>query len=363
MKIHISKELQPVVIPLVQEIKILQEYNISNYKYKDFILEAPSTDLNLESAMSISRVGAAIDGFEIWFEIPDLYIDASVPEGVSFQNYLDYGDPSLYDPSLGPGDPSIMWRAWSDISEYADGSDNTMRYYQPSNNGTFNWNDVEIIQDAGYTVYDKKGLFIRINGSEYSNIDASDYTVLETIPYIDQNWKFGYFDMVHAHIRINEIYTAKAGSDALRWAASSDEEKEILVRWNVVGINRASSLLDPSWSEARQLKELGRKYREFHINIKMALNKRFDDWYSYLNLILSGTGKSKFANDWNWALKDEYNSRYLSQFELGDVNLLIDFNNNTLGTYVDADFIGSTITSTQFVNGLEKVLSNKEYFI
>ena len=103
MRIHITKELQPVVVPLVSGIKTMQSYDINNYKYKDFILEAPSQDLNLEDVITISRVGAQVDAYEIWFEIPDVQIDASVPEGVSFSTYLDE-------------DASIIWRTWADTS-------------------------------------------------------------------------------------------------------------------------------------------------------------------------------------------------------------------------------------------------------
>lgn len=352
MRVLVTKEIFPVLMPLLFGSKEAQQYNIPNYTYKGNTLTIPNSDLTIDKIVNIARVGVIIEVAPIWFEIPDIDLGEDIPEGVSFRTYTDEFEIE-------------QTRTWSNLGIKAQGISNSIRYWQPSNNGQFNVLDVEIIQESGYTVLSHANLTLLLNTSEYTDVEQPEWVPIETIQYIDENWQYSeYFDMLHAYLRMVELYEEKGVDNNARWAASTDVEKEILVRWNVVGLNKAATLVDPGWSEGRQLKEIGRKYREFNLNITIALEKRFNDWYQYLNMVLkSGTGKTKFAIDWIWEHKYEYVHRFIRQYGLGDVNALVDFNNVTLGGYVDADFITTTITSTQIVSNLEKVLNDKKYFI
>jgi hypothetical protein len=349
MFIHITKELQPILVPLVFAIKTNEEYKISDYNYDELILEAPNADIELQTIIDIARIGTIVEDYPIWFEIPNVNLNDDISSGVTFSSFLDISGNTII-------------RQWNDISLHLTGTSNTILFYQPSNNTDFVYNDVEIIQEDGFTVLGQKDLLIRTNEDEYADTGATDYTIIETIPYIDVNWEYGYFDIVHGYLRMQEIYEAKGVDDNARWAASSDEEREILVRWNLVGLGKANDILDPDWSEIRKFKEVARKYREFEFNVDIGLTKRFNDYYRYLNTILSSAGRTKFSSDWVWSLKNDYIENYLREFELGEINGLIDWHDTVLSTYTNADFTG-TIPNTTIVSGLRKVLANKKYFI
>lgn len=352
MKVTISKALLPQVIDKINNLKIAEQYQLEGYSQDDTVINAPSGDVPLEQVIDIARTGARVDFFEYWIEVPNANLADNLPEGVSYRDY-ETGDPPV---------PAI--RTWAELGELgANGAGTaTMRYWQEANNGQFVANDIELIQEAGFEVFGKASLSKKLN-ADYEDTGDPEYTVVETIEYIDQNWRFaGYFDMLHAHIRMTELYEDKGINDNARWAACTDAEKEIIVRWNIVGLGKAASIMDVTWSENRQLKEIGKKYREFNVNMSLALEKRFTDWYQYLNMILTNSGRTKFNADWDWAFKQEYIHRYLRQYELSSTNALLDFNQTVLSTYLDADFFG-TIPASTIVNALERVLNDKTYMI
>lgn len=338
MKLDIGKALQPTIAPFANSVAVMDLYGYRGYKIDNAGLVSPSEDAPLDWVMDISRSGIVVSKYEIFFEIPDANIDDPIPSEVSFS-----------------GDVAT----WADLTLRNQGDTMSMRYYQPSNNGIFNVNDIEV---CGMAVYGTGEMQLKVNTDEYSDIGSPDYVVMETIEYVDKNWRYKYFDMVTAYITITDLYEAKGGDDNARWAACTDIEKEIIVRWNIVGLTKASSIAPPEWGEARSAKEIGKKYRVFNRNMLIALERRFTDWYQYLNMILSGTGATKFLADWLWSLKDAYSHRYLRQYELGDVNSLVDFNDTTLGAYTDADFVGG-IPAITIVTNLNDVLTAKTYVI
>ncbi len=349
MRVTIDKQLLPQVIDKIAGLKIGEQYQLAGYGQAAEVIEAPSNDLPLETAMDISRAGALVETFEYWVEVPNVNLPDNLPDGVSYRDYLDE-----------LGDPQI--RTWAELGELAanQAATATLRFWQPANNGKFVVEDIEVIREAGFTVYGKAELPVKIN-AEYEDTGDPEYVVLETIEYINDNWRYaGYFDMVHAHIRMREIYEAKGVDDNARWAASTNPERKVLVRWNQVGLGKASDLAPGSWSEARTVKELGKVYREFNINMKVALEKRFTDWYQYLNMVLSAAGRLKFAADWDWIFRDEYMHRFLRQYELGVTNALVEFNQTVLSTYLNSDFFG-TIPAATYVANLERVLNDKTY--
>lgn len=353
MRIIVNKELQPQVRAKIDGVKSMEQYNFDGYSHNQLILQAPSSDLVLNVAVDIARLGVIVEAYEYWVEIPDTNINDDLPDGLSYQTTLNPTPP-----------PTEINRTWADLGLLAQGTSNSLRYWQDANNGNLNWNDVELIEEAGFTVYGHQTVVMRLNEDEYADIGDPEYVVLETIEWIDKNWRYGgYFDLVHAWLRMQELYEAKDTTDALRWAASTAIEKEILVRWNQVGLNRAVDLVDPSWSEARGLKEINRKYKEFSFTLKVVLEGRFDTWYQYLNVVFSGTGRTKFESDWSWDLKEEYVSRFTRSFELTATNKLLDWSDTVLSTYLDADFVGTTLTAAQIVAGIRKVLANKTYFV
>jgi hypothetical protein len=357
MRVIVDKQLIPQLNTKIGTLKTMEAYKFDGYEQDETVLVSPSNDLPLDLAMEIGRLGAVIENYEYWIEVPDTELANDVPAGMSFSTYLN-DDPV----------PIEVNRKWNELGELAASfvPGHTLRYWQPSSDGAFLFNDVEILQESGFEVFGHASLQIKLN-EDYSDTGDPEYVVQETIEYIDLNWGFaGYFDMVHAHIRMTELYEAKGIDDNARWAASTDAEKEVLVRWNIVGLNKAASIMDPGWTEARQVKELGKMYREFNLNMVIALEKRFTDWYQYLNMVLTNAGNTKFhgasfeAGDWNWNLKEAYVHQFLRQYELGDTNALVDFNQTTLTTYVDADFFG-TIPAATIVANLEKVLNAKTY--
>lgn len=353
MKIHLDKQTIPKAANRLSVIKGMELYKFYGYDQNDDILEAPSQDVSLEEADSISRVGVVVEAFEYWIEVPNANLADNLPDGVSYRNYFDTQEP-----------PVEQTRTWADLSELATNfaGTATMRYWQPSNNSIFIHEDVYLITEAGFEVFSKSALLKKLN-KDYDDPGDPEYTEIETIDYIDKNWALnGYFDMVDAYLIMKDIYEAKGATDNDRWAASDDIEKEILVRWNQVGLSKALDIVNPSLSEGQQAIIIGKKYREFNINMLIALERRFTDWYQYLNMILSNTGKTKFSTDWSWIYKDDYSHRYLRQYELNVVNALIDFHDNVLSNYSDGDFVG-TISASAITNNLGKVLKNNTYTI
>jgi len=349
MRIIIEKSLIPQLNARINSIKSMEQYQFSGYNQSQAVLEAPSGDLPLGLAMDLGRLGATIEAYEYWVEIPNANLGDNIPPEVSYGTYLDESE-------------ILQNRTWTQISELAANfaATATMRFWQPANNGNFLWNDVELIEEAGFEVFGHATLSIKTN-KDYEDTGDIEYAELETIEYIDQNWRFaGYFDMLHAYLAMRDIYDAKGGDDNARWAASTDAEKAVLVRWNQVGLTKAASIIDPGYSEARTVKEVGHLYREFNLNMVMALEKRFTDWYQYLNMVLTNAGATKFDGDWSWDLKEDYTHRMLRQYELAVTNALVDFNQTILSTYVDADFFG-TIPAATIVANLEDVLNAKTY--
>jgi hypothetical protein len=350
MKITISKILLPQLVPIIQDIKVFIEYNIDQYFQTDLQIDIPAKDISKDQAINISRAGGIIDGFPYYIEVPNGNLSDDLPEGLSYRSFLDETGTEVI-------------RTWADLQESTANGTHSLRYWQQASNNIFIFPDIEIIEEAGFSVYDQ-GSRERLVNKDYSDVGDPQYTVLETIPYIDQSWATsGYFDMVHAHINMGEIYDAKGVDDNARWAASTDEEKEILIRWNHVGLNKASQLGDPGWGEGRLLKEIGKKYREFNSNMTISTVKRFNDWYQYLNMVLSSAGRTKFNTDWDWTLTHEYTYKYLRFYELNATNGLIDWHDTVLSTYIDSDFVSQTLTAAQIISNLRKVLTNKNYFI
>jgi len=350
MKIKIQKDLQPQLTTLINGLKSMEINRYSGYESEEGLLIVPSNDIVLNEAVNIARI-AEVGTYEYWVEVPDANIDDDIPEGVSYETYLDEFEVE-------------QTRTWAELGLNAQGDSNSLRFWQPANNTEFLFEDVELIEEAGFTVYGKQELQLRLNDDEYADTGDPEYVEIKTIKYIDQNWRFGgYLDFMDAWLSMQEIYEAKDTTDALRWAASTTAEKKVLVRWNQVGLNRANDLVPGSWSEAKAVKELARSYREFNIHSAKVLLERFDRWYQYLNLVLSGAGRTKFASDWDWILRHEYVNRHLHFYELGTTNALLDWHDTVLATYVDADFITSTLTANQLVTSLRKVLANKKYFI
>ncbi len=351
MRIIIDKKLQPQLRAKLEGIKSMESYNFSGYSQTQSVLTAPSSDLVLNVAVDIARLGAIVEAYPYWVEVPDGNLGDDVPAGVSFETYIDEFDVE-------------QTRTWAELGLNTQGDTNSLRFWQPSNNGQFLFEDVEIIQEAGFTVYGKQSLQIRLNDDEYADTGDPEYTVLETIEYIDETWRFGgYFDMLDAYLSMTDVYEALGIDDNARWAACTDDEKLVIVRWNIVGLGKAGTIVDGSWSEARQFKEISRWYREFNINMNATLSKRFNDWYQYLNTVLDASGQTQFAIDWNWNFKDDYIHRYLRQFDLSATNSLVNFNNVTLtANFTDSDFFGS-IPAATFIAALDKVLTNKKYSI
>ena len=351
MRITLDKRQIAQLNTRISGLKGMETYQFSGYNQTGDLLNVPSGDLALNLAIDIGRIGGTVETYEYWTEVPNANLTDDLPEGVSYKYYEDE-------------DGVTQTRQWDDLSELAanQAATATMRFWQPANNSDFIWEDVEIIQESGFEVFGKSELDKKLN-QEYEDTGDPDYTETETIEYIHENWRFGgYFDIMHAYLNMREIYLAKGVDEDAAWAACTDEEKRVLVQWNQVGLNKSSDILDPSWGEARQFKELGRLYREFNFNVLLALEKRFTDWYQYLNMILSNSGSTKFESSWDWGLKEEYVHRMYRQYELGETNALVEYNNTELGSYLDADFLG-TISASTIVANLEDVLNEKTYII
>lgn len=335
MRIRLNKELLAKVKILLGDDKSNQEYEVPNYTYKDGILSIPDRDYTLSNIIKVAERNVIIEKAPVWFEVPDSRINETIPVEVSFGGIT-----------------------WGDLELLTQGISNSLRYYQPFNSGIFNLSDIISIQDDNILVLSNADLDRKLQTVEYTVTPIE-----ETIEYIDANWKYnGFFDMVAAHVRMTAVYEAKGVDDNASWDACTDDEKEIIVTWNIVGLGKAATIIPAGWSESRAIKEIGRKYREFNINMIIALERRFTDWYQYLNMILTAAGRVKFDNDWDWYIKEQYVHRNLRQFELGVINDLVTFNNDILGTYLDSDFFG-TISATTIVNNLEDVLIAEEYYI
>jgi len=353
MKILIDKANIAKLATLTEGIKTMQLYNFNGYDQDKTELIVPNGDIPLRMALDIARIATRVTGYSYRVEVPNANLGDNLPSGLSYETYFDDQEP-----------PVEQTRTWADLSEFRanQAATATLRYWQPANNGQFLYNDIELIEEAGFTVYSNADLTVKLN-AEYDDPLEPEYTVLETITYIDQNWRFaGYFDFVHAAIRMGELYEAKGATDLQRWNACTTAEKIAVVKWNIVGLNRASDLAPPSWSEARTAKELNRRYAEFEDNLQRALRKRFSDYFRYLNFSLSGTGRTKFETDWIWDNQHEFIYKAYRFYELGGTNALVNWHGTVLGTYVDADFIGS-IPAATIINVLGNVLTAKKYFL
>ena len=351
MRIIIEKELQPQLRAMLDGIKSMEQYKFSGYSQTQNVLEAPSSDLTMVIAIDIARLGAIIEAYEYWVEIPNANLGDDVPAGLSYETYLDEFEVE-------------QTRTWADLSELAPNfaADATMRFWQPANNGNFLYEDIEIILEAGFEVFGHQTMQMKRN-LDYEDTGDPEYVVLETIEWIDKNWRYGgYFDMLEAYLRMTELYDAGGGDDNARWAALTDDEKLVVVRWNIVGLGKAAQLVDGGWSELRQFQQISKWYREFNINMNATLLKRFNDWYQYLNTVLDASGQVSFDAAWDWEHKDNYIHRALRQFELGATNSLVTFNDVTVAGFPDADFFGTT-TAVAYAAKLNEVLIGKTYSI
>jgi hypothetical protein len=352
MRITITKTIIPRLASKTNVLKLMEQYNFDRYSQKDQILDVPNSDIPLNLAMDIARLTTA-QGYAYWVEVPDTELANPVPSDLSYATYFDDQEP-----------PVEQDRLWSDLGSVGanQAATATMRYFQAANNGEFLYDDIEILEEAGFEVFGQSELGVKLNADYQDPLDP-EYAVQETIEYIDQNWRFaGYFDFIHAAIRMGELYTAKGATDLDRWNACTTAEKIVVVKWNLVGLNRANDLAPPSWSEARTAKELNRAYQEFEDNLLIALDKRFKDYFQYLNFSLSGAGRTKFDADWNWDNYHEYIYKAYRFYELGGTNALVDWHGTVLGTYIDADFVG-TIPATTIINALGNVLIGKKYIV
>jgi len=315
--------------------------DFSGYGLDDGEILVPDADLPLEVALNLDRKGFDIYAYSIFFEIPDTDLSEQIPEGVSFRSYEDDSEP-----------PQTIIRTWNDLGVNTTGNALTIRYWQSSNNSQFMGEDVVLIQEAGYTVYGAAERSLRVQDlTDFPQDPENENPV--TIEQIADQWAYNFYDFVHAHNEMKAIYENKI------WENCTTKEKRILVEWNQVGLNKANELVPPSWSEGRTAKELGKAYRTFNINIRSALARRFDDWYHFVRLFLSGAGQTKFEADWSWDLKEQYLENFLRQNELGAVNKLVEFNTDTLGNYTESDWVG-TIPAATIVNNLNKVLTANE---
>jgi len=352
MKITIDKKLIPQLYKEVEPIKNMELFKFDGYNQDAVVLIAPNNDIALNIAINIARI-TKVEAYPYWVEVPNANLGDNLPVGLSYETYLDDQEP-----------PVEQTRTWADLSESRanQAATATMRYFQPANNGEFLYNDVEILQESGFEVFDLQSCLLKLN-AEYDDPGGLDYAVRETIEYIDEQWRFGgYFDFVDAWLTMQELYEAKGATDIDRWNACTTAEKIILVKWNLVGLARANDLIPGSWSEAKAAKELNRSYSEFEENLQIALRKRFKDYFRYLNFSLSGAGRTKFENDWIWDNQHEYIYKAYRFYELGGTNALVNWHSTVLGTYGDSDFIG-TIPAATIINVLGNVLVAKKYFL
>ena len=353
MRILIDKVVQPQIVAKLAGVKSMEQYKFSGYRQDQLILEAPSRDVVLNVAIDIARVGARVEAYEYYVEIPNANLNDNLPSGLSYETYFDDQQP-----------PVEQTRTWADLDELAanQAATATLRYFQPANNGEFLFDDIEIIQEAGFEVFGIQSMQVKFN-AEYEDTGAPEYVALETIEWIDQNWRYGgYFDFVHAWLRMQEIYEAKGIDDDARWTASTAAEKQVLVRWNQVGLAKAQTIVPGSWSEGRTAKELNRAYNEFEENANHVMKERAERYYRYINFSLTNAGRTKFDTDWDWNNYYDYVARHLRFYELGTTNALIDWHDTVLATYVDADYVGS-IPAATINNTLRSVLADKEYLI
>jgi len=351
MRITIEKSLMPQLITSIDGIKRMEEFQFDGYDQNNIILTAPSSDIVLNVAMDIARI-STVEAYEYWVEIPNANLADDLPAGMSYSTYLDEFEVEQN-------------RTWAELSELQANfaATATMRYWQPANNGQFVFEDVEILIGNGFSVFGHQTLQIQLN-KDYADTGDPEYVVTETIEWIDQNWRYGgYFDILDAYFAMGVLYTAKGASDLDRWNGCTTAEKIIIVKWNHVGLNRAADLAPGGWSEGKTLKELSRLYREFNANMINALGKRFSDWHQYLQLTLSGAGRTKYDGDWDWDLQQEYIMNGTRFYELGSNNALIAWHDTILATYLDADFVGTTLTAAQIVASLRSVLIDPKYFI
>jgi len=342
-RIQYTKQQVPI-IEGVLTASVLKTLEISGYNADGGTLTVPSSDISLDIAVELDRRGLSISAYEIFFEVPDANLSDNIPAGVSFATFEDDSGNTIN-------------RIWSDLPFNASGDSLTIRYWQSSNSGTFIGDDVTVLEEAGFTVYDRSSRSLRLQDTTVFPVDDPADENPVTILQIDNEWAFNFYDFVHAHNKMKEVFLAKGIDEDAAWAACTTQEKIALVKWNQVGLAKANEVVPPSWSDTRKIKTISKAYREFNTNVKTALEKRFDDWYNFVMLLLSNGGRTKFDSDWNWNLKDEYIRDFLRHYELGSTNALVDFNDTTLGGYTESDWIG-TIPAATIVNNLNKTLTD-----
>ena len=352
MKIITTKNKLPVTIGKLGNAKFITDNRVEGYDYEHYEFALPSQDMSLETVVDLERGGNIVYAYEMFFEIPLANMSDEIPEGVSFREWTDAEDP-----------PVTHIRTWNDLEERAVAQDDSlhMLYWQISNNGQFKAVDKEIIEGAGFTIYGMQSLITRLSEEIYNDIADPEYTgSIETIEYINSQWDLGgFYDIIHAYLNMREAYLAKGVDENAAWAACTEEEQKILVRWNQVGLAKANQIFDPTWSEGRKAKELGRMYEFFGVNMNIAAAQRFIRWWTWLQMNLKNSGDIKFKTDWDDKLKQLYIDGIYRQYQLGKTNELVEFTNTVIGGYDQTDFVFSFSPAT-VASFLSKTLEDKQ---
>ena len=350
MRLKVDKPLLPIAANVIARAKTLADNRQANYSYTGNEYDLPSQDFSLEEMQDVARSQVTVNAYELWYEIPDANLTDEIPEGVSWRTYEDFTDPE---------NPVTVTRKWEDLPASRTGTGVSMRYYQPANNGEYNPADAQILLDDGIAVFGPREMLVRISEPDYFVGDPEFDVPVETIEWIDQNWSEGkYYDIVHAYLNMREVYLAKGATENDAWAACTDEEKDILVKWNQVGLGKAATTLDPAWTEAQKARELGRIYEFFIDNMSAACRRRFGRWWTWLLMSFTNAGGLKFEADWDSALKQRYIDGLYRQFELGKINALVDFTDVFIRSYLDTDFVW-TFTPNTIADNLIETLNGK----
>lgn len=358
MKIIIDKQglaLLPVGRAIIDRGIILADNGDPAYSYFGNEYQIPSGDMGLEEMQSISRYAFNVFAFELWYEIPDARLTEEVPEGVSWRSYIDGSDPD---------NPVEVIRKWEDLPANRTGTGVSMRYYQLANNGRYNAIDAQLILDAGISVFSTQEMSVRISEPEYYIGDPETDIPIKTITWIDQHWSEGqFYDIIDAYLQMKDVY-------AQDWDNATGEEREILVKWNQVGLNKSASIY-PGLSEGQLAKELGRDYEFFIDQMTVAARKRFGRWWTWLNMSFTNAGRNKFfgasisGGDWDSDYKQLYIDSIYRQFELGKTNALVDFTDLVISSYVQGDGAGGgdfvwTFTARTIANSLMETLQDNK---
>lgn len=107
MRILIDKQLQPQVAPKIAGVKSMEQYQFGGYNQDQSILIAPSVDVTLNVAVDIARVGARVEQYEYFVEVPNANLGDNLPSGLSYETYDD--------PDLG-----TVTRTWGDLDRFGD---------------------------------------------------------------------------------------------------------------------------------------------------------------------------------------------------------------------------------------------------